>query len=192
MVYKLKRSLCNTAWSNHLVLWWYDTINADMLIVGFTPTQTDPCVYTPGSGDNFVILSVHDTGTYRHLDRRTGLERGEVPEEGPHGSLRNDGYGRGQSHPRIDLSHATTTTELSSRSRVTVLQMPFTGYPCRAAFMCWISYRPVFTFTVHGGLNIPVFAGMLDSLVRVSRRGKENHVVRAGHKWRRHAAAFTL
>ena len=39
-------------------------------------------------------------------------------------------------------------------------------------------FPPAFTFTAHGGLNTPVLAGMLDSLVRVSRRGKENHFVR--------------
>ena len=41
-------------------------------------------------------------------------------------------------------------------------------------------FPPAFTFTAHGGLNTPVLAGMLDSLVRVSRRGKENHFVRTG------------
>ena len=42
-------------------------------------------------------------------------------------------------------------------------------------------FPPAFTFTAHGGFDTPVLAGMLDSLVRVSRRGKENHFVRAGH-----------
>ena len=41
-------------------------------------------------------------------------------------------------------------------------------------------FPPAFTFTAHGGLDTPVLAGMLDSLVRVSRRGKENHFVRTG------------
>ena len=39
-------------------------------------------------------------------------------------------------------------------------------------------FPPAFTFTAHGGFDTPVLAGMLDSLVRVSRRGKENHFVR--------------
>ena len=43
-------------------------------------------------------------------------------------------------------------------------------------------FPPAFTFTAHGGLNTPVLAGMLDSLVRVSRRGKENHFVRTGRR----------
>ena len=43
-------------------------------------------------------------------------------------------------------------------------------------------FPPAFTFTAHGGLNTPVLAGMLDSLVRVSRRGKENHFVRTGQR----------
>ena len=43
-------------------------------------------------------------------------------------------------------------------------------------------FPPAFTFTAHGGLNTPVLAGMLDSLVRVSRRGEENHFVRTGHR----------
>ena len=30
-----------------------------MLCVGFTPTKSDPCVYTYGSGDTFVILILH-------------------------------------------------------------------------------------------------------------------------------------
>lgn len=52
-----------------------DTVNAGMLIVGFTPTQSDPSVYTPGSGDTFVILTLYFTRLCRHLDRRKGRGR---------------------------------------------------------------------------------------------------------------------
>ena len=35
------------------------TINAEMLTVGFTPTESDPCVYTHGSGDSLVLLTLY-------------------------------------------------------------------------------------------------------------------------------------
>ena len=56
MVYKLTRSLYGLAQSPVL---WYDTINAVMLTVGFTPTQSDPCVYTYGKDDTFTILTLY-------------------------------------------------------------------------------------------------------------------------------------
>ena len=37
---------------------WYDTINAVMLSVGFTPTKSDSCVDAYGSGNTFVILTL--------------------------------------------------------------------------------------------------------------------------------------
>ena len=40
MVYKLECSLYGLAQSSVL---WDDTINAEMLTVGFAPTQSDPC-----------------------------------------------------------------------------------------------------------------------------------------------------
>ena len=89
MVYKLKRSLYGLAQSPVL---WYDTINAEMLTVGFTPTQSDPCVYTHGSGDTLVILTLYvddilitgkDESVVRHLkkaltDRFAMSDMGEV------------------------------------------------------------------------------------------------------------------
>ena len=30
-----------------------------MLTVGFTPTKSDPCVYTHGRGDTFVVLTLY-------------------------------------------------------------------------------------------------------------------------------------
>ena len=55
MVYKLKRSLCGLAQSPVL---WTDIINAAMLTVGLTPTQSDPCVKTYEVEDILVILSL--------------------------------------------------------------------------------------------------------------------------------------
>ena len=54
MVYKLKRSLYGLT---HSPVLWYDTINKAMLTVGFTPKQSDPCVYTYGSDDTLTILT---------------------------------------------------------------------------------------------------------------------------------------
>ena len=53
-------------------------------------------------------------------------------------------------------------------------------------------FPPAFTFTAHGGFFTPVLAGMLDSLVRVSRRGKEKHFVSARPQSRQNATVFTL
>ena len=35
----------------------YDMTNAKVLTVRFTPTKSDPCAYTHGSGDTLVILT---------------------------------------------------------------------------------------------------------------------------------------
>jgi len=64
--------------------------------------------------------------------------------------------------------HAHTQTSSPKRHGRSMVPLPEGRFP------------PAFTFTAHGGLNTPVLAGMLDSLVRVSRRGKENHFVRTG------------
>lgn len=71
------------AWPSHPSCGVDDTINADMLIVGFTPTQPDPCVYTPERGDTIVILTLYFTGICRHLDRQKGRGCGEVPRRRP-------------------------------------------------------------------------------------------------------------
>ena len=52
MFSKLKRSMYGLARTTVL---WYETINAEMLAVGFTPTQSDLCVYTHGSGDTLPV-----------------------------------------------------------------------------------------------------------------------------------------
>lgn len=56
MVYKLQRSLYGLAQSPVL---WYDTIDGVLIVVGFKPTQSDPCVYTHGSGDTLVLLTLY-------------------------------------------------------------------------------------------------------------------------------------
>lgn len=56
MVYKLKRSLYGLAQSPVL---WYDTIDGVLVVVGFRPTQSDPCVYVHGSGDTLVLLTLY-------------------------------------------------------------------------------------------------------------------------------------
>ena len=56
MVYKLQRSLYGLAQSPVL---WYDTIDGVLVVIGFRPTQSDPCVYTHGSGVTFVILTLY-------------------------------------------------------------------------------------------------------------------------------------
>lgn len=56
MVYKLQRSLYGLAQSPVL---WYDTIDGVLLVVGFHPTQSDPCVYTHGSGNTLVLLTLY-------------------------------------------------------------------------------------------------------------------------------------
>ena len=56
MVYKLQRSLYGLAQSPVL---WYDTINGVLMVIGFRLTQSDPCVYTHGSGVTLVILTLY-------------------------------------------------------------------------------------------------------------------------------------
>ena len=56
MVYKLQRSLYGLAQSPML---WYDTIDGVLVVIGFRPTQSDPCVYTHGSGVTLVILTLY-------------------------------------------------------------------------------------------------------------------------------------
>ena len=55
MVYKLQRGLYGVAQSPVL---WYDTIDGVPVVIGFRPTQSDPCVYMHGSGVTFVILTL--------------------------------------------------------------------------------------------------------------------------------------
>ena len=56
MVYKLQRSLYGLAKSPVL---WYDTIDGVMVVIGFRPTQLDPCGYKHGSGVTLVILTLY-------------------------------------------------------------------------------------------------------------------------------------
>ena len=56
MVYKLQRSLYGLAQSPVL---WFDTIDGVLVVIGFRPTQSDPCVYTHGSGVTLVILMLY-------------------------------------------------------------------------------------------------------------------------------------
>ena len=56
MVHKLQRSLYGLAQSPVL---WYDTINGVLVVIGFRPTQSDPCVYTHGSGVALIILTFY-------------------------------------------------------------------------------------------------------------------------------------
>lgn len=41
------------------MLRWYDTIDGVLIFIGFRPTQSDPCVYTHGSADTLVILTLY-------------------------------------------------------------------------------------------------------------------------------------
>ena len=56
MVYKLQRSLYELAQSPVL---WYDTIDGILVVIGFRPTQSDPCVHTHGSRVTLVILTLY-------------------------------------------------------------------------------------------------------------------------------------
>ena len=56
MVYKLERSLYGLAQSPVL---WYDTIDGVLIVIGFSPTHSDPCVYVHGSGDTLIILTLY-------------------------------------------------------------------------------------------------------------------------------------
>ena len=59
MVYKLQHSLYGLARSPVL---WYDTIDGVLVVIGFRPTQSDPCVYTHGSGVTLVFLTLYVDG----------------------------------------------------------------------------------------------------------------------------------
>ena len=56
MVYKLERSLYGLAQSPVL---WYDTIDGVLMVIGFSPTHSDPCVYVHGSGETLIILTLY-------------------------------------------------------------------------------------------------------------------------------------
>ena len=56
MVNTLQRSLYGLAQSPVL---WYDTIDGVLVVIGFRPTQSNPCVYTHGSGVTLVILTLY-------------------------------------------------------------------------------------------------------------------------------------
>ena len=56
MVYKLQRSLYGLAESPVL---WYDPIDGVLVMIGFTPTQSEPCVYTHGSGITLAIQTLY-------------------------------------------------------------------------------------------------------------------------------------
>ena len=56
IVYKLQRSLYGLAQSPVL---WYRTIDGVLVVIGFRPTQWDPCVYTHSSGVTLVILMLY-------------------------------------------------------------------------------------------------------------------------------------
>ena len=56
MVYKLQRNLYGLAQSP--VLWYY-TIDGVLVVIGFRSTQSDPSVYTHGSGVILVILTLY-------------------------------------------------------------------------------------------------------------------------------------
>ena len=56
MIYKLQRSLYGLAQSPAL---WHDTIDGVLVVIGFRPTQSNPCVYTHGSGVTLVILTLY-------------------------------------------------------------------------------------------------------------------------------------
>ena len=38
---------------------WYDTVDVVLVVIGFRPTQSDPCVYTHGSGVTLVVLTLY-------------------------------------------------------------------------------------------------------------------------------------
>ena len=38
---------------------WYDTIDGVLIVIGFSPTHSDPCVYIHGSGDTLIILTLY-------------------------------------------------------------------------------------------------------------------------------------
>ena len=56
IVYKPQRSLYGLA---QIPVLWRDTIDRVLVVIGFKPTQSDPCVYTHGSGVTLVILTLY-------------------------------------------------------------------------------------------------------------------------------------
>ena len=98
MVNKLKHGLYSLAQSPVLR---HGTINAAILTVGLTPTQSGPCVYTYGKDDTLVILTLYvDDILFTGNDEKNC----EATGEGIDGSVCNDRYGRSQFHSR-DESH---------------------------------------------------------------------------------------
>lgn len=71
MVYKLGRIRYGLAQSPVL---WYDTIDGVLVIIGFRPTQSDPCVYTHGSGNTLVILNLYVADDILITGQDTDLE----------------------------------------------------------------------------------------------------------------------
>ena len=59
MVYKLQRSLYGLAQSPVLS---YNTTDGVLVVIGIMPTQSDPCVYTHGSGVTLVIRTLYVDG----------------------------------------------------------------------------------------------------------------------------------
>lgn len=60
------------------LLCWYDTIDVGLLGIGFTPTWSDPCVYTHESDDTFTILTLYIDGILisgRNLGVVKGLKK---------------------------------------------------------------------------------------------------------------------
>ncbi len=55
LVWKLKKSLYGLRQSPSV---WNLTIDKDLRLKGFTPTASDPCVYTKGSGHSYVMLTL--------------------------------------------------------------------------------------------------------------------------------------
>ena len=55
VVFKLQRSLYGLAQSPVL---WHDTIDEALVVIGFRSAQSDPCVYTYGSGVTLVTLTL--------------------------------------------------------------------------------------------------------------------------------------
>ena len=93
MVYKLERSLYGLAQSPVL---WYDTIDGVLIVIGFSPTHSDPCVYVHGSGNTLIILTLYVDDILLTLQ---GPGASGSEEEGTQGALRNDRHGRSDSHP---------------------------------------------------------------------------------------------
>ena len=92
MVYKLQRSLYGLAQSPVL---WYDTIDGVLVVIGFRPPQSDPCVCTHGSRATLVILTLY----VDHI-LITGKDPTlvEPEEEETQEKIRDDVHGRSKPH----------------------------------------------------------------------------------------------